>query len=199
MKTLIYVLIALLVLPCVVLAQQKEKPLSLADSRAGGFFESKLDVVSPVNSMAKKGGAYSFKWKEGFFEVRLQAKKGRPLDLSMYNSVSVNIRFKKPRPEIDTVQFFIHLIQWEGSMKCWTIDIPCPNIPSDNRWYNVVIPLSLFSTAPQNGALEKHKIIQLGIGMFNPAELEAEACSFEVKNFFAWVQSPAEITVTPLE
>jgi hypothetical protein len=160
----------------------------------GAFLFSALFNTPPSknNSLIRKSKYYSMTYKENYCDILDKANK--LVDLSLHNTISIDVRNRGKKQIVGPVFVRIQLNQWDGEKVIWGYRFPVEIVPADGKWHTVAIPISYF-TPYVKGVIPtgRDKIMSLVFGLYT--EMKIDTIHFDFRNLVAQKHEVGKISV----
>lgn len=195
------VIVALLILASLCVTASAVESLMLCDlDKHGEFIKYEIKAFHKDSRVTSKGDCYSFKVSEGWTWVCAKSKKkSHIVNIEGYQTLSFDIRVDNKKGKVDFGGVCITLYHWDKKEIPIRYVISRTEIPSDDKWYRVYIPLSQFiiEWGPRTKQPDQNNIFKIDcrVGTDTPVE-EFET---RVKNIQIWKAHSDEIKVEPLD
>lgn len=197
------VMVVLLVLVSLCVTASAVESILLTDLDGHGEFSKKStfrESGCKKNRVSQKGGYLEYKLSEkSLSQAYVSKKKSFTLDLTGYETISIELRVKNKKGVPDFAKIGFTLSQWEGQELWVQYWLPRVTVPSDENWYRVYIPVEMFVRGlwgkPKAKGLDH--IFKVAVEVCS--ELPVEILDTDIRNLAAWKVQSDEIKVEPLE
>lgn len=206
MKTLMLILAVLMLVPAVWAANDTNGQVAVLNDFDGHGLFPVLSPRSgsPKNKVQKKVGYYSLNFETDWAAIDGRGKKaGETSDLTGYQSVALDIRVDNPKNDVDTAKLQVFLVQWDSQVRKeihWRFHTDRTIVPSDNKWYRLIIPISSFETGiwgePTTDKLDKVTSFRVALEIGNVLVKKYQT---DFKNLAVSMAPVTEVQVIPLD